>query len=78
MLSTIGHINSHPFSKDQQAVVDPSILRNTGQRLTEQWAGQTSQKFRGNKAHVPEPKYQETKHPLFQAEQRKHFDAKRS
>jgi hypothetical protein len=57
MLSTIGHINSHPFapgnSQAQVAVApDPNVLRQTGQRLTEEWAGQTSSKFRGNKAHI--------------------------
>ena len=41
--------------------------------MQEEWMGQTSSKFRGHKLHVPQPDYKETKHPLFQAEQRKHF-----
>ncbi len=43
--------------------------------MCDDWPGQTSQKFRTNKAHIPQPDYKETKHPLFQAEQRKHFDS---
>lgn len=54
------------------------MFKQTGQMLCEEWYGQTSSKFRTNKAHVPEPEYKETKHPLFQAEQRKHFEGHRS
>ena len=58
--------------------VEASVFQQTAQRLQEDWPGQTSSKFRGSKLHVPEPEYKETKHPLFQAEQKKHFEGKRS
>ena len=46
--------------------------------MHDEWYGQTSSKFRGHKLHVQEPIPKDTKHPLYQAEQKKHFDAKLS
>jgi hypothetical protein len=56
-----------------------SIFQKTGANLLlEEWAGQTSSKFRGNKKHLPEPEIKHGKHPLYQAEQRKHFSTRTS
>jgi len=44
--------------------------------MLEEWAGQTSSKFNGNKRHVAEPEIKHTKHPLYEAEQRKHFSTR--
>jgi hypothetical protein len=37
-----------------------------------------SQKFRGNRAHVPEPQFKETPHPLYSTFGKRHFDKKLS
>jgi hypothetical protein len=44
----------------------------------EEWAGQTSSKFRGHKLHVAEPEVKHQRHPLYDAEQKKHFASRRS
>ncbi len=44
-----------------------------------EWSGQTSNKFTTWKAHVqPVPQQPNDKHPLFNVNQRKHFDQKLS
>lgn len=36
--------------------------------MLEEWAGQTSSKFRGHKKHLPEPEVKHAKHPLYESE----------
>lgn len=49
-------------------VAASTILQQTGMKLCEEWLGQTSSKFRTNKAHINPPEAKGGKHPLFQAE----------
>ena len=46
--------------------------------MLDEWAGQTSSKFRGNKKHLPDPEVKQGKHPLYEAEQKKHFTTRTS
>jgi len=68
MMSAIGQVPTPAAMYGSAAAGGSSIMQQTGQKIYDEWQGQTSQKFRGNKLHVAEPLYKETKHPLFQAE----------
>lgn len=42
------------------------------------WPGGVSQKFKGSRAHVPEPQFKEVPHPLYSTFGRKHYEPQKS
>jgi len=39
-----------------------------------EWHGGTSQKFKGNRKHVPVPESKEVPHPLYSTQGKRHFE----
>ena len=56
-----------------------TVLQTAGaSQIGGEWAGQTSQKFRGSKMHIPEPQFKEVPHPLYTINKKRHYGVKLS